>query len=241
MSLKEGEMHTVAAFGTLAFSLALVIPSMYFTSAKADTAPPLEDMEAIEASIAVRKKPAKQPQKKFQAPTPEEKPVGVSRDENKPPEPPKPPEDKKPPPKENKDKLPVDPLDKFRRPVDDEPVGKPTDDVGEFNDNERGFADETKGDPFFQRLARDVNENWSIPTIVSTTGAAVGCVRIEQDGKISAVKVDPPSGDSSLDTSVEQAMKAIKKIRSGNPEQVPTHLLKQATTKWICFKFEPKE
>jgi hypothetical protein len=210
-------------------------------------------MEAIEASIAYKKAPAKQPQKKTQQAPPEDKPDGVSRDETKPVE------DKscktnadcpdgkvcdagqcKPEKVAKVDK--TDPLAKFRRNIDeDTPVSdKPTTDVGDFNDNERGFADETKGDPFFQRVARDVNESWEYPKILEAKHAAVGCIHILADGKVAKWKIDQKSGDDSLDDSAERALKKVEKIRNDKPEPVPTHLLKAATTRWICFKFNPQ-
>ncbi|MGN6109336.1 MAG: TonB C-terminal domain-containing protein [Kofleriaceae bacterium] len=237
MSLKDGEMHTVAAVGAALLSAALSLPTLYFSASRGESGPPpLEDMEAIEASIAVRKKPAKQPQKKFQPPPPEVKPEGVSRDENKKPDEKKP-DEKKPTPAAQ-----TDPLAKFRRPVDDDaPVGKPTEDVGNFNDNDRGFAEETKGDPFFQRIARDINESWEFPKILDAKGAAIGCLHIQADGKIAKWKLDQRSGDNSLDDSVERALKKVEQLRNANPEPVPTHLLKKATTRWTCFKFNPQQ
>ena len=239
MSFRDGEMHAVALLGACLLSAAIVAPTMYFMGdASADQGPVIQDMEAIEASIAVRKKPAKQPQKKIEAPPPEVKPVGVSHDENKIP-------DKKPdPPKP--DKKPDKPDKPFKVPDrthfdEDTPTGKPTEEVGQFNDNDRGFADETKGDPFFQRVARDINEAWEFPKILDAKGAAVGCLHITAEGKIAKTKLDQRSGDDSLDDSVERALKKVEKVRNANPEAVPTHLLRQATTRWTCFKFNPQQ
>jgi len=237
MSLNEATMHTLAAIGACVLSAALG-GGLYAYSgeAKAEPArPALEDMEAIEASIATRKKPAKLPQKKMQEAPPEPQADKVNRDADKLPDPPK---DK--PPKDPK----IDPNDPLknvkRREVDDStPTGKPTDDVGAFNDNERGFADETKGHPFFQRVARDISDAWEFPKILSATNAAVGCLHITGDGKIAKTKLDK-SGDSQLDQSVEEALRKVETKRNNNPEPVPTDILKLATTRWICFKFSPQ-
>ena len=35
----------------------------------------------------------------------------------------------------------------------------------------------------------------------------------------------------------ENALKELKKKRNENPEEVPTHLLRALTTKFVCFKF----
>src|SRR5262245_49051753 len=142
MSFRDGEMHTLAAIGACVLSVGLA-GGLYASSgeAKAETTtgPVIEDMEAIEASIATRKKPAKLPQKQFKEPPPEPQVDKVSRTAQQMPE-----------NKEKPNEPKVDPNDPLknvkRRPVDDDrPVGKPTEDVGDFNDNERGFADETKG------------------------------------------------------------------------------------------------
>lgn len=239
MSFKNGEMHAMAMLGACLLTAGIAAPTFYFAgSAGADTGPVIQDMEAIEASIAVRKKPAKQPQKKVQAPPPEVKPEGVSRDETKLPDPTKPKPDK--PVKPDKPDKPFKVPDRSK--FDDEtPTGKPTDEVGEFNANDRGFAEETKGDPFFQRVARDINESWEFPKILDAKGAAVGCLHITAEGKIAKTKLDQRSGDDSLDDSVERALKKVERLRNANPEAVPTHLLKQATTRWTCFKFNPQQ
>lgn len=238
MSLKDGEMHTLAAIGAVVLCAGLGAGLYGFTGeAKAQAAPPpLEDMEAIEASIATRKKPAKLPQKKTQEAPPEPQADKVNREADRMPDPPK---DK--PPQEPKIDV-NDPLkNEKRRDVDDDeaPVGKPTDDVGAFNDSERGFADETKGHPFLQRVARDINDEWEFPKILSATNAAVGCLHITADGKIAKTKLEK-SGESQLDQSVEDALKKVEKKRNNNPEPVPADIVKLATTRWICFKFSPQ-
>ena len=238
MSFKDGELHTLAAVGAFALTAALG-GWLYAFSGEAKAAgsdkPLLEDMEAIEASIATRKKPAKLPQKDFKPPPPDPQEDKVNRDADKLPDPPK---DK--PPQEPK----IDPSDPLknvkRRDVDtDGPTGQPNEAAGAFNDNERGFADETKGHPFFQRVARDINDAWEFPKILSATNAAVGCLHIAGDGKIADTKLEK-SGDNQLDQSVELALKKVETKRNSNPEPVPTDIVKLATTRWICFKFSPQ-
>lgn len=235
MSLKDGELHTVAAIGACLLSAGLGAGLYGFSgeASAAPTAPLLEDLEAIEASIATRKKPAKLPQKKTQEAPPEPQADKVSRTADKMPDLPK--------DKPNEPKIdPDDPLKNVkRREVDDDsPVGPQTEDVGAFNDNERGFADETKGHPFLQRVARDINDAWEFPKILSATNAAVGCLHIAADGKIAKTKLEK-SGDSQLDQSVEDALKKVETKRNNNPEPVPTDIAK-LTTRWTCFKFNPQ-
>lgn len=237
MSFKDGELHTLAAVGACVLSAALGAGLYGFGGeAKAEpTAPPLEDLEAIEASIARYSKPKpKLPEKKFREPDPEPEADKVSRTADKMPDPPK---DKPRDPKIDPD----DPLkDVRRREVDDdEPIGKPTEEAGAFDENERGFADETKGHPFFQRVARDINDGWEFPKILSASKPAVGCLHITADGKIAKTKLDK-SGDAELDQSAEDALKKVETKRNNNPEPVPSDLVRLATTRWICFKFNPQ-
>jgi len=229
-------MHVVAVIGAalLTAGLGAGLRACTDEAKAAPKGPVLEDMEAIEASIATRKKPAKLPQKKTREAPPEKQVDKVNRDATHLPDPPK---DKPDDPKID----PNDPLKHVKKRTldDDAPVGPPTEDVGVFNDNERGFADETKGHPFFQRVARDINDAWEFPKILSATNAAVGCLRITADGKIAGTKLEK-SGDSQLDQSAEEALKKVEKLRNTKPEPVPTDILKPATTKWTCFKFNPQ-
>jgi outer membrane biosynthesis protein TonB len=208
--------------------------------------PALEDMEAIEASLAVRKKPQKQPQKKIEEKQIEQKPEGVSRDETKKVEEKVCTKDKDckngefckngkcEPEKIAKTDDPKDPLGKFRRDPDAVTGDKPTTDVGDFNDNDRGWAEETKGHPFFQGIARDFVESFEYPKILAGE-SAVGCLHLLADGTIQKYKVDPKSGVDTLDDAVERALKKMKQARAQKPEPPPIELLKQATTRWICF------
>lgn len=230
MSLKDPEMKVVSLLGATLLSAALIVPIVWFTDAAAVEAPVLKDQEVIEATIAYRKTPQKQPQKKFQNPD-VQKPEGVSRDENK-----------KPVEKKDDEKKPAkaddnNPFGKFTRPSDD-PVGKPsTEPDGDFNGSEKGFAPESKGDPFFGRLRADMN--FTFPEIAKAQSIPVGCIHLQADGRIAGISFDPPigqKGDDDLQTAAEAALKELQKTRSQNPEPVPTHLL-SITSKWLCFKF----
>lgn len=230
MSLKDGEMKVVSLLGATVLTAVCIAPLVFFSEASAVEAPPLREQEVIEATIAYRKTPQKQPQKKFQNPD-VQKPEGVSRDENK-----KPVEDKKDekkPPKQDDS----NPFGKFTRPSDDE-LGKPTTTPeGDFNGSEKGFAPESKGDPFFGRLRGDMN--FTFPEIAKAQSIPVGCIHLQPDGRIKAVSFDPPigqKGDDDLQTAAESALKELQKARAQNPEAVPTHLL-SVTSKWLCFKF----
>jgi outer membrane biosynthesis protein TonB len=234
MSFKDGEMHVVSLFATIVVSVGLVVPAWWYGSeASADDKPaePIQ-MEAIEASIAIAKAPQKQPQKEFRPPNPEVKPEGVSH-EDKPPDKPKPKEEK-PKPADNTKLKP--PPDRTHVLDDEKPVGEQKAPAGPPSDNQRGFADVTKGDPFFQHLARDWAENFSYPGILDAEKVANACIYFSPDGKIAGWKLLPKSGDDTLDDAAERGLKAIEKLRDATPEAPPTHVLRQATTTWTCFK-----
>jgi hypothetical protein len=166
-----------------------------------------------------------------------DKPAGLSNDDQKKPVPPKPDDAKKPAPSAE------DLYKKFKRNDDDLPEGKPTDDnIGAFDGSEYGFAEESRGDPYFQKLVADLLEGWDYPEILGDdTGVPVGCLHLDASGKIVETKFREKSGKAELDDSIERQLSAIKKLRSSNPVPVPVHLLKAATTKWVCFKFRVKK
>jgi len=231
MALKDTEMHVLSIVGAAIVTAALFVPVLFFTDAATDDGPQLKEMQVIEASIAYKKSPTKQPQKQTQ-PTPTiDKPEGVSRDENK--KPPEKKEEKKP---EQAKVDPNNPFGKFTRPTEDD--GKPTTQpLGDFNGSEKGFAPESKGDPFFGRLRADMN--FQFPSIAKASSIPVGCIRIQPDGKIADTKFDV-KGDDDLQTAAEAAMNELVKARRANPEPVPTHLL-SITTRWLCFKFSVQQ
>jgi outer membrane biosynthesis protein TonB len=228
------EYHIAAAFGTLLVAAALTGGSLAgsFFGSTAVASTNLADMEAIEASLAYKKTTkSKQPQKQFRAPVPEEKPEGVSRDENKPVEPAKP-DEPKPKPDEDFEKL----YDKFKRDDADEdvPVGKPTEDEGSEDGSEKGNADVSKGDPYFQQLLADMD--WSYPQILKGSGIPVGCMKLNPDGTIARVWLASKTGSEELNDAAERALQKIMKLRNENPQPVPSHLLR-ATAEKTCFSF----
>jgi hypothetical protein len=233
MSLKETEMQILSLVGAAALTAGLFVPMLWFTEKQEAEGSQLKDMEAIEATIAYKKSPAKQPQKPVEAQPTIEKPEGVSRDENKKPDEKK--DEKKPEAKVDPD----NPFGKFARKNDDE--GKPTTQPGDFNGDDKGFAPTSKGDPFFGRLRADMN--FQFPEIAKASSIPIGCLHIQADGQIANTTFDPPigqKGDDDLQTAAEAAMRELVKARRTNPEPVPTHLL-GITTKWLCFKFSVQQ
>jgi len=234
MSLRDTDMHVISAAITGVATAAVGALLLLWVDKAEAHRPILGDMEPIEASIAYKKTPAKQPQKKMKAPDPVVKPEGVSHDETKKVE--KKPDEPKP---KHKPDTPTDPFAKFHHPTDDdnEQVGKPTTDPGQFNGDQYGWAPETKGHPFWQKLAQDIHQNWEIPQILNVKGTPVGCFHITPDGKIADTKFKEKANDDALDDSVQRALDAVKKLRNENPTPVPTELL-GAVTRWICFRFD---
>lgn len=253
MSFKDREMQTISALGAAVITAALVFPVLYGVAAADVTKSKFEDMESIEASVAYKKEPKKQPEKKTSQPEVKKEDT-ISHDENK-----KPVEGCKKD-SECKDdevckegrcvaKTPkkevaqVDPKDPFkgihREDNDDQPTGKPVTEAGDFNGNEEGWAPLTKGHPFWQGFAKDIHDNFSLPEISEANGIPVGCFHIAPDGKIVDTKVKEKSGSPDLDQAAEHAIDAVKKLRNENPTPVPTELL-GAVNRWICIRFDPK-
>jgi hypothetical protein len=231
MAMKDGEIQVVSLFGTVVLTAALFAPVLYLTEKAEAQGGDLKEMDTIEASLAYRKTPQKQPQKRLKSADPLEKPEGVSHDDTRKPIDKKD-EDKKPPKKDD------DPLARFKHPTDDDDTatGKPVTNVGDFNGSEKGFADETKGDPWMAQLRADMNYN--PPEIAKGNGVPLGCIHVTADGKITDTKFFVRTDDD-LQTAAEAAIDGLKKFRNDKPVEVPTHLL-SITTKWLCFKFNVK-
>ena len=70
--------------------------------------------------------------------------------------------------------------------------------------------------------------------------APVGCIHLTADGKIVDTKFKDKSDDDIQTARRGRAEGAEVQTRNANPEEVPTHLLKQLTTRWVCFKFTVK-
>jgi outer membrane biosynthesis protein TonB len=236
MALRDAEMQVVSIAGTAVLTIALFAPVLFLTESAAAQKSDFGEMESIEASIAYKKTPQKQPQKKFKAPDPVEKQEAVSHDEKKKPDETKKPEEQKKPPKKDD----TDPLAKFKHADDsDDPTGKPTTQpVGDFNGQEYGWASETKGHPFFQAFAADIHKNFQLPTISDANGSPVGCFHMSADGKIVETKLKDSSGSPDLDRAAQDSIVAVQKLRNDDPKPVPTELLGQIN-RWICFRFNP--
>lgn len=238
----NGALHAWASVG-MAIVIVGLGGGLYAAEAAGgddDRGPDLDDMEAIEASLAYRKaEPKKQPQKKRKAPPPPKDAEKISRDADKDPVEPKKDEPVTKPPDDLEDLYKQ--MQEKRQNDEDAEYGKPTEpDQGAFDGSEYGFAEETKGDPYFQKLVADLVAGWTYPKLLDEHGDPVGCMRLEKDGTVSDTLFKQKSGNAELDDSVERALKAVVKLRKEEPAPVPSHLLKH-TTRWICFKFTVPE
>jgi len=240
--MKDSDFHVVSTAGTVV-AAGLIVAAVLWADHEAKAATrshnPLDDMEVIDASLAeLPAEPEALPQKQFKPPPPksDQPPPGVSHDDKaKPVDRPDKPE---PPPAPDAEDL----LDKYRRHDQDEdlPVGKPVDQPqGAFDGDKRGFGDETKGDKFLGALKADLLRGWEYPEILDDVGTPVGCIHMEPDGTIPEIKLYQQSGNPELDDSVERALKKLQKLRTDEPEAVPTHLLPR-TRQWICYRMKVK-
>jgi hypothetical protein len=82
MPFKDSEIQVISVLGTGILTAALFVPVLYLTEKAAPQKTKWDNMESIEASVAYKKTPQKQPQKPTSQPD-VKKPDGVSHDEKK--------------------------------------------------------------------------------------------------------------------------------------------------------------
>jgi hypothetical protein len=269
MSFTDSEMHIVAGVGACILTAALGIPTVLFPAMDSDGSNKdvTADKVVINASLAMRATPKKQPQKQFTQPDAPDKPVGVSKDDKK--------------VVENqcctdeadcnkaglpvgstcpddatctnhrcmkkRDKKPDDKDDKVtaikdRTKILDEPKGNPTDNtIGEFDGSKKGTARQSSGDPWFRELVNDFFTFLDFPKLEVASAAEV-CLLILADGTIKDLSLTPPIGKRSdndgLNAKIDLAYKKLQEQRKQKPSAVPTHLLKQVVTKWTCIPID---
>ena len=232
-------LHLYAGVGTFVATLAMIgggVASGWGGGGRSEPEDPFKDMVVIDAALAeVSKAPDKQPQKKFRAPPPPDKPTGVATDDQaKPVDPTKPEPKKSEAPPDLKDFM----RDDEEEPDDDTPVGKPTRiERGVIGGSEVGFGDKTFGDPYLGELKSTFLRGWEYPEILDDVGVPIGCIRIKEDGSIEDTKLMQPSGNADLDTSVEQALAAFQKKVNQNPKPLPSNLT-DLTRMPLCWRMK---
>ncbi|MEK7410507.1 MAG: hypothetical protein AAB327_03850, partial [Actinomycetota bacterium] len=110
---------------------------------------------------------------------------------------------------------------KFRRKDQDEDLetGDPVDPVGDFRDDKFGFAEETKGDPYFQDLIGDLlAAGGEYPTLANAEGVPIGCLDIDRDGKVVDTLFKEKSGND------EEALRRFQEARAADPKNSRIHL-----------------
>ena len=201
--------------------------------------PILVEREVIEAGLAFKKpkrKKKRQPQKKKNPKVKPVDPVGVSRDADKQPVAKK--DERKPPPPDF-----VDPSATFKKfkdiDIDEEPndEGEDPDEPDEGSDegSEWGTMADAKGDPYVGELAGRIQKAWKRPTLDTGKGVVFGCVTLNEKGRITDRVLDKKSKNSTLNRSVQEALRNATNM----DEPVPEHLKKLLTVKGICFRFTP--
>lgn len=223
--MNDASLRTWSLSGTI-LAAAAVVGGLYWADVAAgstgsDERDPYENYTVIDAALAEKAAApeTKQPQKETRAPRPEEKPVGVSRDENAKPvtEPEKP----KPPDKPDIESI----LEKNRDKDEDEdlPVSpKARIETGRIDGVEVGFGDKTYGNPYLGALKSGVLKLWEFPEILDDVGTPIGCIELDADGKVKSIKVAKPSGNAELDDSVERALTEFMKKNNEDPKPLPT-------------------
>lgn len=219
----DSSLHTYSLGGTLLIAVAAGV-GIYFTNEAsggvAGAVDPYANMVVIDAALAQKgPEQEKQPQKEFRAPTPPEKPVGVSHDENA-----KPVTAPEPPTSDRPDQVDVKAILAKNRSNDDDdlPVGKPKIELGKIDGVEIGFGDKTYGNPYLGALKSGVMRAWEYPEILSDVGTPVGCIQLNLDGTIDKIEVKVPSGNAELDDSVERALTEFQKKNNKEPKPLPT-------------------
>lgn len=214
-----------------ALAAMIFFPDVTGCGERADAGPNLsEDKILIEAAIAYKKpEEKKQPQKKRRKRRAKKK-VSASRDEKKR-------VDKKDKPKDE----PEPSWEDFKRDTTEEPENLDLEEGdeapktgGSFDGKDHGWADENKGHPYMQEIARWMR--FEIPTLEKGKGEAYACIRLSKKGRIVDTKVRK-SKNTNINRAAEEALRRLEKKRNSDKKVKPVPSeLRALTTKWICFK-----
>lgn len=247
--MRDNEMHLFAGVGSVVGAALIVLPALLGGGPTAAASVVPDDLVAISASLAFKSSSNNQPQKNpvrqpprggataaTATPTPPPNTEGIGTEK------PLPPSTKSTTTPGTGSAAPASSEGPATMPGgDDGPATEPgAEPVGDFNGSEYGFDQFTSGDPFFQKLKGDLITGWEYPAILNDGGATTGCLHLNADGTIPEVVMKEPSGIAELDDSVERQLQRLAKLRNEDPIPVPSHLLAAATTRWVCFKFNPK-
>jgi len=240
--MTQRTLHLIGIATTAFIHAAIVLPTTAFNDAlgcsvgreTADKGIDLDKARVIEAALAIKapeQKKKRQPQKKRNRPVKPDEVRGVSRDAEKEPEPKRDKEEKKPP------KELIDPKAVFEKNRDidlDEEIteGGEVIEEGSAFGSEWGTEVNAKGDPYIGELRGRIYEHWKLPTLETQTGAALVCVRLNEDGSIRDRRMEK-SGIATIDRAVSEAMRKA----SGMDKPVPPAWKNDLMKKGICFRF----
>ena len=109
---------------------------------------------------------------------------------------------------------------------------------GSASGSEWGTEKEAKGHPYAGELRGRIHSVWEVPALEKEGGTALGCVRLNPEGKIIDSKLKKRSKNSNLNRSVTLA---LKKGTKDGKSRLPKDMLELLTVKGICFRFELEE
>ncbi len=217
------------------FVVGLIGASGYFGNSDADAQETeFSQAQTIEASLAFKEvKPKnKQPQKKKKKKFRPKKEDGASKN------------DKLVPKKEKKDKplkVEEDEIDfnsilEKNRKQDEELSDTGSDEIpveGSAQGSEWGTEKDARGDPYVGELKGRIYSEWKVPSLEKEGGTAIGCVRLDEDGKIVDRELKKRSKNRNLARSVDVALKNAPDMETPVPAKLKTLL----TVQGVCFKF----
>lgn len=104
---------------------------------------------------------------------------------------------------------------------------------GSTTGSEWGSEKDARGDPYVGELKGRINSEWKVPSLETEGGTAIGCVRLDEDGKIVDRELKKRSKNRNLARSVEVALKNATDME----KPVPAKLKSLLTVQGVCFKF----
>jgi hypothetical protein len=104
---------------------------------------------------------------------------------------------------------------------------------GQADGSDWGTEKDAKGDPYVGELKGRIYAVWQVPSLETGTGKTIGCVRLNDKGKIIESELTKKSSNANLNRSVSLALKQAPSME----DPVPGHLTELLTVQGICFEF----
>jgi hypothetical protein len=96
-----------------------------------------------------------------------------------------------------------------------------------------GTERESKDHPYLGELYGRIHSEWRVPSLETRTGATLGCVKLNEAGKIVDTRLKQRSGIANLDRSVTLALKKAPAM----DKPVPDELKQDLIVRGVCFRF----